>query len=115
MLEVVITLTIVVTALLASADGFVVGLTSAQDSQRRARGALFLDTVVEDLSAQDFEALLAFDGDQVFEGETLAASQFAVDLAVFPAGVDLLQIDAALTDRRTGREICRVATLRSRR
>jgi len=36
-------------------------------------------------------------------------------VAVFPAGIDLEQLDATLVDLRTGRVLAQVSTLRSRR
>jgi hypothetical protein len=114
-LEVSIAMTIVASVLVATVGAFGTSLSAVDDAERRNRAAIFLQTVMEDLSAQTFDGLPAFNGSQVFDESTLVASNFTVDLSVFTPSVDLLQVDAVLTDRRTGREAGRVTTLRSRR
>ena len=115
LLEVSIALLIVCSVLMASASAFLTNISAVSSAQRRSRATLFLETVLEDLSAQDYDNLAAFDGNQVFDQATLARSNYTVDLTVFLAAVDLMQVRAVLTDRRTNLEVGRVTTLRSRR
>jgi prepilin-type N-terminal cleavage/methylation domain-containing protein len=115
LLEVSIALLIVCSVLTASASAFLTNISAVSSAQRRSRATLFLETVLEDLSAQDYDNLAAFDGNQVFDQATLARSNYTVDLTVFLAAVDLMQVRAVLTDRRTNLEVGRVTTLRSRR
>ena len=115
LLEVSIALLIVCSVLMASAGAFLNNISAVSSAKRRSRATLFLETVLEDLSAQDYDNLPAFDGNQIFDQATLARSNYTVDLDVFLAAVDLLQIRAVLTDRRANLEVGRVTTLRSRR
>ncbi|MEQ1893192.1 MAG: hypothetical protein ABL998_11655, partial [Planctomycetota bacterium] len=78
-------------------------------------GSLFMETVLEDLSAQPYEDLLTFDGNRVFDQETEERSRFAVTLSIFESEVGLLQISALLTDLGRDRELGRVVTFRSSR
>lgn len=114
-LETTIAMAILFTALLASAQTMATSIAVVNDSQRLNRAAIFLETVMEDLSAQPYANLLAFDGNRLNERATAAASLYAVDLTVFQAAVDLVQVQAVLRDQRTNRELGRVSTLRSRR
>ena len=114
-LEVTIAMTIVSTILLASAKAFSTNFTAVNTAQSMTRGAVFLETVMEDLSVQPYENLAAFNGNRIYDGATAQRSSYAVDLTVFLAAVDLQQVQAVLTDLRTNREIARLTTLRSRR
>ena len=115
MLEVTIALTIVSTVLVASAGAFMSSVSSARTAQRRSMGTVFLQTVMEDLAAQPYDNLLAFNGNTIFDQPTAAASNYSVVITVFVAAVDIQQIQCVMTDRRTNREIGRVSTMRSRR
>jgi Tfp pilus assembly protein PilV len=114
-LEVTIAFTVVATILLAAAGSFSSSITAVKSAERRSRGSVFLETVMQDLSAQPYDNLLAFDGDHLIDGATAAQSSYAVDLTVFVAAVDLVEIQAVLRDQNAAREVCRVTTLRSRR
>jgi hypothetical protein len=114
-LEVTIAFTIVCTVLMASAGAFTSGLVAVRGAQARSRGTVFMETVMEDLSAQPYDSLLAFNGNRIYDAPTIARSNCSVDLSVFLAAVDLLQVEAILKDVRTGREIGRLSTLRTRR
>lgn len=84
-------------------------------AERMARATLFLETTMESLSAQPFDNLLVMNGDRLFDAADEGASNYAADLAVFPAAVDMLQLRVVLSDLQRGREIARVTTFRSRR
>ena len=114
-LEVTIALTIVSTVLVASAGAFMSSVSSARNAQRQSMGTVFLQTVMEDLAAQPYDNLLAFNGNTIFDQPTAAASNYSVVITVFVAAVDIQQIQCVMTDRRTNREIGRVSTMRSRR
>ena len=108
-------MTIMATALLASTAAFASSLRAVETARRLDQGTLFLETILEDLSAQPYANLLALNGNQFFNEATLANSPFTVDLTVFLAQVDLLQVEALLTDTRSNRVVGRVTVLRSRR
>ena len=115
LIEVCLAMGVVATVLLASAGAFSSSLSAVERSGRLTNGSIFLDTVMQDLSAQPYGSLLAMNGNQFFDQATQATSQYAVDLTVFLAQVDLLRIEAALIDLGSGQEMGRVITFRSRR
>ena len=114
-LEATIALSVVSTVLIASAGAFSSSLSSVTSSQRRTRGTVFLQTVMENLGAQPYDNLLSFNGNRVYDQNTLAVSNYYVDVTVFNAATDLEQVQTVLRDKRTDREIGRVTTLRSKR
>lgn len=115
MLEVTIAMSVMMTILLASAGAFGSSVNTVNSARRLSRASLFLETVMEDMSAQDYANLLAFNGNRVYDKVTAAASDFEVDLAVTQTAVGLRRVDAILLDRRTNRELGHVATLRADR
>jgi Tfp pilus assembly protein PilV len=114
-LEVTIAFSIVCTVLMASAGAFSSSYMAVRNAQSRSRGTVFAETVMEDLAAQPYDSLLAFSGNRMYDGPTVARSNYSVDLTVFLTAVDLLQVQAVLKDVRTNREIGRLTTLRTRR
>lgn len=113
--EVTIALAIVTTVLTASAGAFISNLSAARGAQRVGRATLFLETVMQDLSAQPYDALLAFDGNRIFDGADEAHSDCSATLSVFQAGVGLLQLRVLVTDLRSDRELGRLTTYRCER
>lgn len=114
-IEIMITLALVTTGLLAAAGSFSTSLTSVQAAQQQSEAGVFLATVLENLRAQPFGGLLAFNGDRLFDGPDQAHSRYVADLTVFQAGVGLVQIDVRIAELDSGRELTRVATLRADR
>lgn len=108
-------MTVIVTVLMASAGAFSASLSAVDRAGRLTDGAIFLDTVMQDLSAQDYENLLAMNGNQFFDQTNAADSQYSVSLTVFTSQPDLLQVQTVLTDLRSNQVVGRVTTLRSRR
>jgi hypothetical protein len=113
--EVTIALAIVMTILGGVSGAFLSSLSATQRAESLTRGSLFLETVMEDLSAQAYADLPAFDGNRVFDQGDEASSRFSVRLTVFQSEVDLLQVRALLTDLRSDRELARLTTFRSAR
>ncbi|MBK7642576.1 MAG: hypothetical protein IPJ19_05925 [Planctomycetes bacterium] len=114
-LEVTIALLIVSTVLVSLTGAFLTSAKAVHIANGTSRGTVFLQSVMEDLSAQPFDALPSFNGNHIYDQPTAQRSTWSVDLAVFPVGVDLEQVDATLTALHGGRVISRVSTLRSRR
>jgi Tfp pilus assembly protein PilV len=114
-LEVTIAFTIVSTVLLASGGAFSSTINATRNAQSRSRGSVFLDTVMEDLAAQSYDGLLAFNGNKIYDGPTAARSNYSVDITTFLSAVDLIQVQAVLKELRTNRELGRVTSLRTRR
>ena len=106
---------LVAIAALASASAFSRNLQVIEQAKTTTTATLFLDTVLEDLHAQNYDSLLALNGNRIFDQATEASSQFSADLTVTQIAVDLIQVRAVLEDLQRGREIARVSTLRSRR
>lgn len=115
LVEVSVSVVIATVMMLATAATFSENLQALENAERVSEAGLFLETVLEDVSAVAYDDLLALDGDQVFDGETLGAPNFTVDLTVFQAQLDLMQVVAVLSDRRSGREVARTSVLRARR
>ncbi len=115
LVEVTIAIAVLLTGLMATARTLASSITAVNAAQRTSQAALFLETVMEDVAAQPYANLLALDGNHLIDGADADASNFAVDLNVFQSAADLIQVDAVLTDVRSGRETGRVTTLRSRR
>lgn len=115
MLEVTIAMSVIMTILLASAGAFGSSIGAVNSARRTSRASLFLETVMEDVSAQSYANLFAFDGNQVYDHATAAVSEFQVGLTVTQAAIGLRRIDAVVTDLRNNREMGRVATLRAER
>lgn len=114
-IEVTIAVSVACTVLLATAGAFASSLTAVHSSQRTSQATVFLETVMEDLSAQTYDNLPAFNGNRIYDQGTANRSNYAVDLTVFLASIDLQQVRARLVDLRTNREIGRLTTFRSRR
>lgn len=115
LLEITIAMAVVLTVLMASAGAFGSSLGAVNSARRTSRASVFLETVMEDLSAQSYDDLLSFNGNKVFDQASSAASEFEVDLTVTQSTVNMRRIDAVLVDKRTNREMGHVATMRSKR
>ncbi len=114
-LEVTVALLIVSTVLVSLTGAFLTSAQAVHSAKGSSRGTVFLQSVMEDLAAQPYDALPSFNGDRIFDKDTRQASNWSVDLSVFQAGVDLEQLDATLVDLRTTRVIAQLSTLRSKR
>jgi Tfp pilus assembly protein PilV len=115
LLEVMVTLALLTTGLLAAAGSFSTSLSSSKSAQRQSEATVFLATVMENLGAQQYGGLLAFNGDQLFDGSDLAHSRYIADLAVFQADLGLMQINVTVRDRDSGAEVTRLVMLRAER
>lgn len=113
--EVTIALAIVATVLAGASGAFLSSFAAMRTAEGLSSGTLFLETVLENLSAQAYDDLLAFHGNRMFDGADEEHSSYAVELAVFESEVGLTQIGAVLVDLDSGRELGRVVTLRSER
>lgn len=114
-IEVMVSSFIVAILFLAMTGAFSSNLMSMTVSKKMTQASMFLETTMESLSAQDYDSLLTMNGNRFFDQVTAAGSNYAVDLAVFTTGIELLQIRASLVDLRNNQEMARVITHRSRR
>ena len=67
LIEVTIAMVIVSTVLMASAGAFTSSLTATDQARRTTQAAIFLETAMEDISAQRYTNLLSLNGNQIFE------------------------------------------------
>ena len=115
LMEITFSILIIGMLLLASAGAFTTAIGTTEQAKRTTGAAIFLETTMEGVSAQPFPNLLTLNGNQIFDGTSPADSNYRVDLTVFLAELNLLQVGAVITDLRTGRQIGRLSTQRSDR
>jgi hypothetical protein len=101
--------------LLASASAFSGALKGTDRAARMSQATIFLDATMQNVAAQNYDNLLSLDGNDIFDGNDAGDSEYGIRLGVFLSQVDLVQINATLTDLDSGRVAGRVTTLRSRR
>ena len=115
LIEVTIAMVIVSTVLMASAGAFTSSLTATDQARRTTQAAIFLETAMEDISAQRYTNLLSLNGNQIFDHTNANDSNYSITLTVFLGEVDLLQVQAVVTDLRANNAMGRLTMLRSRR
>ena len=115
LIEVVVASAVVVIVVLGSSGAFMENLQGASSARKLTSATLYLDTVRENLTAQDPSALLAMNGNQFFDGADGASSEFRVDLTVFTTDVELLQLQLNLIELSSGRLLGSINALRSQR
>lgn len=115
LIEVMISAVVLAFLLMASSSAFIGNLRGVSESRRLAQAAVFLETSSENLGAQPYANLLALDGTQLFDGPSPERSNFTLDVSAFQSQVDLIQMTAIVSDRRTGHELSRSVILRSNR
>src|SRR5689334_22193690 len=74
-------------------------------------GTGLVHRVMLDVAAQPYDALATMNGRRFLDRDAPQRASWAVDLAVFQAGVDLVQVDATLTDLDTGHAVAQLCTL----
>ncbi|WP_145196790.1 hypothetical protein [Planctomycetes bacterium Poly30] len=111
--ELVIAAGIMAVLLLASAGAMGESVDSTKLSRNLTQGALFLESVQEDLTAVASSDLLSMNGQQIFATEPRADAKYRVDITTFMASIDLVQIRLALIDQSTGRRVATVNSLRA--
>lgn len=103
------------TLILASAGAFNSAMKATDRALETEEASVFLETTLENVLAQPYGNLLTLNGNTVFDVTDANDSDYRVDLTVFQAEVNLIQIDAVITDLSTGRVMGRLTTLRSNR
>ncbi len=113
--EVAISTAIIGTTLVATTGSFLSSISATSHAKHQSEAMVFMQTVMEDLSAQPFANLAAFNGDRVFNNGTEARSRMVADITVFAAAAGLQQVTVVVRDLNIGTEYGRVATLRADR
>jgi prepilin-type N-terminal cleavage/methylation domain-containing protein len=115
LIEVAVSMLIVATVLLASARAFTATLRASNQARRTTDAAVFLETAMEDIGAQPFDAVLTLNGETLFDGADLGSSHYTIGLTIFLVEPDLLQVNAEVFDQTTERVVGRLSAQRSRR
>lgn len=106
-------MTVATVALLASAGAFASSIDNVESSKKITEAAVFAETILEDISAQEFEDLLNLDGNEFYDAGDEDSSSYAAEVTVFQAAVGLRQIRLVIRDIQSGRELGRLTTQRS--
>ncbi|MEZ6014252.1 MAG: prepilin-type N-terminal cleavage/methylation domain-containing protein [Planctomycetota bacterium] len=115
LIEVMIASVVVTILILGAAAAFSETVGGANAARRMTSGVLYLETISENISAQPAANLLALDGNQLFDGTDATNSQYRVDVTVFEAETQLAQVELALFDLATNRQLGTVVTQRTLR
>lgn len=113
LVELVIAAGIIAVLLLASAAAMGESVESTETSKRLVRGAVFLESVQEDLAALSASELLAMNGQSVHSSEDWNDAAYRVEISVFYAAVELLQVELALVDQNAARVMATVHSMRA--
>jgi prepilin-type N-terminal cleavage/methylation domain-containing protein len=115
LIEVSLSMAVVAVLMLAAVSAFTSNLKAVGSAQTTTRASIFLEATLENLAALGADELLALNGNRFYDAVDAEHSSYAIDLAVFAAAVDLVQVEAVLVDLRTERAMGQVTTLRARR
>lgn len=113
LVELIIASGIIAVLLLASASAMSESVDSTTMSRDLTQGALFLESVQEDLATVTANDIMAMNGQDIFMTLPAANSRYRVQVTTFLAAVDLVQVRLSLLDNRTGRQVAAVSTLRA--
>ena len=113
LIEVLIASGVVTIMMMAAAASFTGNLKAVGTAKHLTSGSIFLETVHEDLVAQDYGNLLALNGNRLFDGETEATSEYRVELDVSLMQVGLIMVRASLFEIASGTQLTRLVFLRS--
>ncbi len=113
LVELIIASGIIAVLLLASASAMGESVDSTTMSRDLTQGALFLESVQEDLATVSANDIMAMNGQEIFMTVPNANSRYRVQISTFLTAVDLVQVRLALLDNRTGRRVAAVSSLRA--
>ncbi len=115
LLEVQIALAVVAVMLLSAGVAFSASMRTMRSARDLTGAAVFLETVMDSVAAQDYGNLLSLNGNVITDAKGTSGPRYAVALNVFDFNLQLRQVDAQLTDANTGQILATVTTLRSDR
>lgn len=114
LIEVTLSLAIVAILMLAAVSAFTSNLRAVGSAQTTTRASIFLEGTLENLSALGVDELLALNGNRFYDAVDAEHSSYAIDLEVFTAAINLVQLQAVLVDLRTERALGQITTQRCR-
>lgn len=104
---------VVTVALIVSAKTFASSIEGAGPSKPVTEAAVFTETVLEDISAQDCAVPGSLEGCELSSGDSKDTSKLRAELTVFQAAAGLRQIRLLLRGVREGQEPGHVTTQRA--
>ena len=113
MIELVIASGIIAVLLLASAAAMGENVESSEASKRLVRGAVFLESVQEDLASLSTSELLAMNGQRIYSTDSWNDAKFRVEVTCFNSSVQLLQLELRLVDQTTEGAVATIHTLKA--
>lgn len=112
--ELVIASGIIAVLLLASAAAMGESVESTTRSRELGRGAVFLESIQEDIAALTPAELLAMNGQRVYSNaSTWQDAHYRVEVTVFNSTVRLLQVELRLIDQVSDHAVASVHTMRA--
>lgn len=106
---------ILTVSFLAVAGAFSTNVIGVGRAKATQMAAAFLDATLDNLRGQTYDAVLAMNGNTFYDQLPVARSRFQTHLVVWTSSPNLLQIDATLTDTKSGGTLTRVTAFRSKR
>lgn len=113
LIELVIASGIIAVLLLASAAAMGENVESSEASKNLVRGAVFLESVEEDLASLSTAELLAMNGQRVYSSDAWNDAKFRAEVTCFYSTVQLLQLELRLVDQTTGGVVATIHTLKA--
>ena len=115
MVEVAFAVGVLAFAMLALLGAFGTNFAAVEQAKATVRATRFLQETMASIDAQQFDDLPVLNGNVFYDNANSAIAVHAVTVNVTATAPNLLQVRAVLSATRTGRELARVVTLRSRR
>ena len=115
LVESVLSTLVLAIAVLAVGSAFSSGLHATKYARELTHATWFLEETMASLDEQEYDNLLAMDGNVFIGAPNTLSAGFSISLVVSQFDVDIVQLVAVLNDRHNGREMTRVASYRSRR
>ena len=115
LIEVSLSLAIVAVLMLAAVSAFSSNVGAVNRSKAITSASIFVEATLENLDAQNVDALLAMNGDRLFDAEDADSSSYGADLTVFLAAANLVQVEVDLVDLRSERPMGKIVVLKARR
>lgn len=115
LVEVSIASVILTLALVSVASSFGSNATAVENARGVTRASQFLEEVLDSVTAQPFDNLTSLNGNRLYDHTTHGEARYRAEITVSLAAVDLYMVRVKLLANKSGNEITKVVTYRSRR
>lgn len=115
LLEVALAGAILAFALVGVASSFGTNASAVDEARDLTRAGRFLEEVLDSISAQPYDNLPLLNGNTLYDRSSQSKAIYRIQVAVSEADVDLLKLRLVLSHIRSGNEVTRLVTYRSRR